>query len=578
MDHRPDERTALVPQGASGGSSKPTIVTVDHALPIGTHLAEFEIIALLGAGGFGVVYLVHDEVLQRRVALKEYLPAAFALRDPYGRVCPRTPYDEEAFRIGLRSFVNEARLLAQFEAPSLLKVYRFWESNGTAYMVMPYYRGPTLKQMLAGLVVPVSESMLRRWLDDLLDALEVLHAQQCYHRDISPDNILMVDGERPVLLDFGAARRAIGDITQAFTAIFKQAYAPVEQISNDPNMRQGPWTDLFALASVIHFAIDGKPPPPAIGRLMSDSYVPLVQRYEHRYSKRFLAAIDRALALKAHDRPQSVAEMRTMLGAARPSSRPSSLVTVEETLPARTPGAPGKRRATRLTRHLRMGIAGAACVAAVGLGYRYLTGLADTHGIAHRDTRASTPSVKLPATSTATPTRTPASDPASAFAEVAARASPDRIVDVTNESSRVVIGRDHFAFSIRSTHAGYLYVHMLSNDRRDAQMIFPNAVDRANWIAPGQTLTLPRPAWRMEVAGPAGVDRFVALVSDVPRTFGAAHTVKGEIFSEFTLPSSGPRQGTGLAEALIGAPSCREGKQCSLAFGASTFSIEEVAR
>jgi serine/threonine protein kinase len=315
MSTPPDDRTLLVSAGRHAGAAAPSPAQPDHALPPATEVGGFEIESVLGAGGFGIVYLAYDRMLQRHVALKEYMPAAFALRSGDGRVHPRSERDAEAFRIGLRSFVNEARLLAQFDAPSLLRVYRFWEAQGTAYMVMPYYRGPTLKQALAQATAPMDEAALRRLLDDILDALDLLHAQHCYHRDIAPDNILMADGRQPVLLDFGAARSAIGDMTQAFTAIFKQAYAPVEQIGGDGDLRQGPWTDLFALAGVLHFAIDGRPPPPSIGRLLSDNYVPLAQRYAGRYGHAFLAAIDAALAVRPQDRPQSVAQMRRLLDA-----------------------------------------------------------------------------------------------------------------------------------------------------------------------------------------------------------------------------------------------------------------------
>ena len=152
-------------------------------------------------------------------------------------------------QLGLHSFVNEAHLLASFDHPSLLKVYRFWEANGTAYMVMPYYQGVTLKRALAGLKAPPEESWLLRQLGQLLDALNVMHSEHCFHRDIAPDNILLLDDGTPLLLDFGAARRVIGDATHALTAFLKPGYAPVEQYAEMPSMKQGPWTDLYALGS-----------------------------------------------------------------------------------------------------------------------------------------------------------------------------------------------------------------------------------------------------------------------------------------------------------------------------------------
>ncbi|MDB5949996.1 MAG: hypothetical protein JWR65_1851, partial [Massilia sp.] len=180
-----------------------------NALPVGTRLGEFEITGLLGEGGFGIVYLAWDNSLERKVALKEYMPAAFAARGVDVQVTMKSEHHLETFQAGLRSFINEARILAQFDHPALLKVYRFWEANGTAYMVMPYYQGQTLKQTLLARAAPPDEAWLKALLAPLLDTLALIHEQQCFHRDIAPDNILMLGDCHPVLLDFGAARRAI---------------------------------------------------------------------------------------------------------------------------------------------------------------------------------------------------------------------------------------------------------------------------------------------------------------------------------------------------------------------------------
>ena len=126
------------------------------------------------------------------------------------------------------------------------------------------------------------------------NALQVLHAAQCYHRDISPDNILITDSG-PMLLDFGAARRVIGDVQRALTVVLKPGFAPIEQYGDTPGMHQGAWTDVYALAAVVYFAIMGKTPPPSVGRLLKDNYQPLVEAAAGRYSERFLAAIDRVI-------------------------------------------------------------------------------------------------------------------------------------------------------------------------------------------------------------------------------------------------------------------------------------------
>ncbi|MHB9837752.1 protein kinase domain-containing protein [Paraburkholderia terrae] len=306
----PDSPTIMPPPAFAGAESH-------HALSVGMRVAEFEIKGLIGEGGFGIVYLAHDTQLGRNVALKEYMPSSLASRGSNAEVTVRSERHKETFLAGLKSFVNEARLLAQFDHHSLVKVYRFWEANSTAYMVMPYYEGVTLRDALRAKNAPPDEAWLRTLLTSLVSALDVMHRAQCYHRDIAPDNILLLkDSGRPLLLDFGAARRVIGDMTQALTVILKPGYAPVEQYAEVPSLKQGPWTDIYALAAVIYFAIVGKTPPPSVGRMMSDSYVPLETQASGRYSPAFLRAIDHALALRPEERPQNVQAFAAELGLA----------------------------------------------------------------------------------------------------------------------------------------------------------------------------------------------------------------------------------------------------------------------
>ncbi len=285
-----------------------------NALPVGTYLGEFELTGVIGEGGFGIVYNAWDHSLQRRVALKEYMPASLAARERT-QVQVRSARHAETFQAGLKSFVNEARLLAQFDHPSLVKVYRFWEAHGTAYMVMPLYQGTTLRDRLRAMGKPPDEAWLMTLLAPLTEALAVIHGERCFHRDIAPDNVILLEGsERPLLLDFGAARRVIGDMTQALTVILKPGYAPVEQYAETPDMKQGAWTDIYALAASVHFALVGRTPPPSVSRLMSDSYQPLADRLADRYSANFLRAIDHALKVRPEDRFQSIAELRDAMG------------------------------------------------------------------------------------------------------------------------------------------------------------------------------------------------------------------------------------------------------------------------
>ncbi|MFM2057675.1 MAG: hypothetical protein RLY71_2060 [Pseudomonadota bacterium] len=308
----------------------PDLPEHDNALRTGVRLGEFEIVDVIGVGGFGIVYRAFDHDLEREVAIKEYMPGQFAGRDATGAVTVRARTHAETFGIGLRSFVNEARLLARFDHPALLKVYRYWEAHGTAYMAMPFYDGSTLSQVVRGLPGPPSQAWLMGVIEPLLGALELLHSQQIYHRDISPDNILLLDDGHPVLLDFGAARRVIGDRTQTLTAILKPNYAPIEQYAEIPGLKQGPWTDLYALGAVVYACLTGKPPSPAATRAVMDDLVPLEQlgqqlqqHHNLHFDASFLAAWQATLAVKPADRVQNIVQLRALLaGGVDPANDP----------------------------------------------------------------------------------------------------------------------------------------------------------------------------------------------------------------------------------------------------------------
>ena len=292
------------------------------ALPAGTRLGEFELLSLLGVGGFGIVYLAFDHALEREVAVKEYMPASLAGRTETLHVSLRSQSDAETFALGLKSFVNEAKMLARFDHPSLLKVHRFWEGNGTAYMAMPVLRGQTVKEVRAAMSQAPDEAWLRALLIPLLGAIEKLHSEGVYHRDIAPDNIQIEPGGHPVLLDFGAARRVISDKSQTLTAILKPAYAPIEQYAEAGSVKQGPWTDLYALGATLHYLLLHRPPPPATARAVHDDVSLLSVDACPGSSETFLRTIDWMLAPRPMDRPQSVAALREVLdGLALPPLR-----------------------------------------------------------------------------------------------------------------------------------------------------------------------------------------------------------------------------------------------------------------
>jgi serine/threonine protein kinase len=326
---------APMPQEASARTG--SAPSLDHdALGPGTRVEEFEIIRVLGVGGFGIVYLALDHVLLRHVAIKEYMPTALAGRGEGAWVSMRSAALGETFALGLESFFNEARLLAGFDHPFLVKVHRFWKANGTAYMAMPYHPGHTLKEARRGMTASPDEAWLRAFVEPLLGALELLHRESVYHRDITPDNILLLADGRTVLLDFGAARRVIADRTQTLTAVLKPNFAPIEQHADVAGMRQGPWTDLYALGATVHFMLTGEAPTPAVLRAVRDSMPALSANGGASFpgvSAEFLAVIDWTLALAPGDRPQSVATVQQALNGKVTPPPPTTRYAIEPQLP-----------------------------------------------------------------------------------------------------------------------------------------------------------------------------------------------------------------------------------------------------
>ena len=285
-----------------------------HALPAGTYLRDYEITGLIGEGGFAIVYLAWDHSLQRKVAIKEYLPASMA-----GRVAGALPVvlrserRLDVFKAGLKSFVNEARLLARFDHASLVKVYRFWEENGTAYMVMPFYEGPTLKAALAELGHVPSEAELRAWLKPILNAVALLHDGHLWHQNIGPDGIVLTP-IGPVLFGFGAAEHTIAALDHTPASALEPGFAAIEQYGSAAETTRGAWTDLYALAALVYAAITGSPPPPAADRLAEDPVQPLSAIAAGLYSESFLAAIDAALAVEPERRPRDHLQFRSLMG------------------------------------------------------------------------------------------------------------------------------------------------------------------------------------------------------------------------------------------------------------------------
>ena len=276
-------------------------------LPAGARLRNYELISVLGHGGFGITYYARDTTLGREVAVKEYLPTSLALRENGTTVVPRSTQLAEDFIWGRERFLEEARILATLEGvPSIVRVYDFLEANGTAYMIMGLARGETLEQRLKR-DKQLPAAIIERLLDRLLGGLEEVHKAGFLHRDVKPANIILDAKDNPTLIDFGASRAAMADRTAALTAIFTPRYAAAEQLTSD---KQGPWTDIYSLSATLYHAITGRPPPSSLERALNDSYEPLTKLQPAGFSAATLQRIDAGLALRAKDRPQSIALWR----------------------------------------------------------------------------------------------------------------------------------------------------------------------------------------------------------------------------------------------------------------------------
>ncbi|BEP46960.1 MULTISPECIES: protein kinase domain-containing protein [Variovorax] len=614
-DSESDTSATVITSGSTSLSNAPPAAAAAAAetseaglLPVGSRLAEFEITRVVGQGGFGVVYEAWDHTLERVVAIKEYLPTSLSTRQHDGTVVPLSERHRETFDLGMRSFINEARLLAQFDHPSLLKVYRFWQERGTTYMVMPFYRGDTLRQALVSIPAGVDEAWLIRIMDGVTQALAVMHGANCYHRDIAPDNIILLEGSgRPVVLDFGAARRVITDKTQAITVILKPGYAPIEQYAEMPDMSQGAWTDVYALAAVMHVAVCGRAPPPSVARLLSDSYVPLAGNdiLRQRYSLRLLQAIDAGLGVRPESRPQSMAEFRAALdlevghsiaptprttpggSGARNNNSNADLPTMigrgKASSPALAP-APGTGAGGKNGGKTVAAIASVAVLAAVAGGgwwwYQGRTSAGVEEGSGGKQVAVAPPPPPESRVVQAPPPPPPPPPaprtPLESLQSLAAGAAPGFDVTAAPRKAEVSIGKDKLAFEVRSKREGFVYVFLLSSGG-EMFLLFPNLLDKYNKITAGSPLSLPRASWPMDAGGPAGTNQFAVLVSEHERDFGGSGVQNDGVFPQFPLPvlaALEASRGTGPSP-LLGKPVCAPNTPCNDVYGVANFKIVE---
>lgn len=279
-----------------------------NALPTGFRLQEYEVLRVLGVGGFGITYLCFDHNLDQARAIKEYLPNELAVRLDDNTVSCKSSQSRQDFDDGLVSFVAEAKKLALFHHDNIVKVHRSFAQHGTSYIVMEYAEGDTLSEVIkARKVLPEKE--LLNILLPIMDGLEVVHNGKFLHRDIKPGNIIIRDKDNsPVLLDFGSARQSMESRSKSITAIVTAGYAPFEQYSSHGN--QGPWTDIYALGCLAYRLLSGEIPKEAPLRMRNDPQVSAVKLCAGKASPTLLKAIDWAMAVYEEDRPQSIQEWR----------------------------------------------------------------------------------------------------------------------------------------------------------------------------------------------------------------------------------------------------------------------------
>ncbi len=291
------------------------------ALPRGTRIRDFEFQRVLGHGGFGITYLGWNVTLDIPVAIKEYFPTDLATRERNLSVVPQAAQAAPDFQWGLERFLDEARILARIQHSAIVRIHHFFEAHRTAYIVMDYVEGESLSAHLKR-KGKLSEGELKGLLEPLLSALEVVHGAEFLHRDIKPANIILraKDGS-PVLLDFGAARQAMGARSRSVTSIVTPGFAPIEQYSTRAS--QGAWTDIYALGGVCYRALTGEVPFDATDRMRNDPLVPVAERCAGEASPEFLGAIDAALGVDAQERPQSIAAWREVLRGVEQGASPS---------------------------------------------------------------------------------------------------------------------------------------------------------------------------------------------------------------------------------------------------------------
>lgn len=285
-------------------SPDPTVLAVGAVLQ-----NRYRIGGIIGKGGFGVTYLAFDTKLERRIAVKEYFPYGLALRGT-GTGSVMTTGDAQVFKKGAEKFYDEARLIAKFNSTgNIVNVYDVFYENDTAYYVMEYLRGQTIKSYTekGGRLTPGQAVYVA---GEIADALGIAHEMNVLHRDITPDNIMLCPDNKVKLIDFGAARQVVSEGSQSLSVILTQGFAPLEQYQKKG--KQGPWTDIYSLGASLYYGMTGKIIDDPMSRFEDDT---AFQSNPCAITGELWEIIKKAVAIKTSDRYQNAAELRNALGA-----------------------------------------------------------------------------------------------------------------------------------------------------------------------------------------------------------------------------------------------------------------------
>jgi serine/threonine protein kinase len=298
-------------------------------LPAGTLIGGYRLLRKLSAGGFGIVYLATDREGQQ-VAIKEYLPASLATREPGQRLPQVAPDKLALYRLGLKSFFEEGRALAQISHASVVGVLNFFRENDTVYMVMNCLEGATLQDYIVtarDLKHPrvLGEATIRSLFDEILRGLRIVHQHKMLHLDLKPANLFITDDNRAVMLDFGAAREVLAKEGRFIRPMYTPGFAAPEMYRRDVPL--GPWTDIYAIGASLYACMQGCPPPEVPQRRESDRLPQLLERLQGAYSESLVAIVRWCMQLDALARPQSVfALQRALSREPEPRQTPPTLM------------------------------------------------------------------------------------------------------------------------------------------------------------------------------------------------------------------------------------------------------------